>query len=227
MKTIFASIQDDGSISFTTGGRIICVVCKSTCGITVHTSYKRGFPLLSRKCVNCGSSQQSNNYTGEILKQYINSSMKEQYQLSNSAKLTKGEGMDKKETEAKGKKGSAFIFIKRRAVKKFFLTKGKKITRSFAISVDGMVERLLEKIPLPTSKKVDGQVWLSGESEVKFTEVAKEKEVGEKKTTKKATPKKAPSKIEKSLKKTVIPALNKLGAGKPQKTKVIPPIATA
>lgn len=68
IKTIFPC-WDMGKKSYTKGGHIQCDVCKSFKGVSVHTSYKRGYPLYSRKCVNCGSKEQSNNYTGEILLQ--------------------------------------------------------------------------------------------------------------------------------------------------------------
>ncbi len=67
-KTIFPC-WDNGELSYTKGGLVMCDVCKSMGGVTSGTSYKRGYPLLSRKCVTCGSKEQINNYTGEILLQ--------------------------------------------------------------------------------------------------------------------------------------------------------------
>jgi len=70
LKTIFPCWQN-GEKSYTKGGRVQCDVCQSFMGLIARTSYKRGYPLLSRKCVNCGSKEQTNNHTGEILLQTI------------------------------------------------------------------------------------------------------------------------------------------------------------
>jgi hypothetical protein len=71
-KTLFPCIQDDGSISYNKGGRIICDVCKSTNGVRIF-KYNRWQPKQVRRifsrCVNCGTLEVRDNLHGGILKQ--------------------------------------------------------------------------------------------------------------------------------------------------------------
>lgn len=71
MKTIFPC-WDNGVKSYDKGGRVQCDVCESFNGLKVKTYFKYGFPKLFRTCVNCGSKEAMNNWTGEILLQVKN-----------------------------------------------------------------------------------------------------------------------------------------------------------